>query len=106
MPNSFKFNYIDKHKGIYSVRVANEEPYTRKEGKVVYVAKMIVHREEIEDVEVHGYLPEEVKQDAIALLLDCIHLEKNNGFVYDMVVDMTPTKAPHLYLIDKPKGTI
>jgi hypothetical protein len=66
---------------------------------------MIVKGEEIEDVEVHGYLPDEVKQDAIAILLDCIHLENNNGFVSDVIVEMTPTKAPHLYLIDNPKGT-
>lgn len=104
MPNSFKYDYIDKQKGIYSVRVASEEPYTREEAKVVYVAKMIVRGEEIEDVEVQGYLPEEVKRDAIAILLDCIYLEKNNGFVHDTVVDKEPTKASHLYLVDNPKG--
>ena len=63
---------------------------------------MIVRGEEIEEVQ--GYLPEEVKKDAIVLFLDCIHLEKNNGFVRDVFVDVTTTKAPHLYLMDNLKG--
>ncbi len=97
---AFYIDILNEYKGIYLmklVKLANDK--TKEESNLIYLAKMKVTGEEIEDVEMlQGYLPEDVKHDAICILLDSIHVAANGG--YDPIEIIVKEPKPHLTLVD------
>lgn len=98
---AFYTEAINENKGIYLlelVKLTNSE--TKEESNLVYLAKMKVTGEEIEDVEMlQGYLPEDAKHDAVCFLLDSIHLAANGG--YDPIEIIVKEPKPNLTLVEK-----
>ena len=98
---AFYTDAINEYKGLYRmklVKLANVK--TKEESNLIYLAKMKVTGEEIEDVEIlQGFLPEDVKHDAICILLDQIHLAANGG--YDPIEIIVKKPEPYLKLVEK-----
>ncbi|TLS35409.1 hypothetical protein [Pseudalkalibacillus caeni] len=97
--HEFYTEVIDERKGIYKMKIVellNSE--TKEKSNLVYLAKMKVTGGEVEDVEVQGFIPEDVKHDAVCLLLDSIHLAANGGFDPIEIINMN-SKHPPLKLL-------
>lgn len=97
--HAFYTDVINKRKGIYKIKIVELlDSETKQESNLVYLAKMKVTGEEVEDVEVQGFIPEDIKHDAVCILLDMIHLAANGGFDPIEIINMN-SKHPHLKLV-------